>query len=137
MTQLSDLSARYPGALTGEYGDSEALCEELVALIVAGTKTATCGALAHYEDDGDPIPKAGEYEIVLHWDRSPAAVVKTTDVKVQPYSAVTEDFALAEGENDDYAGWDAGHRAFFGRNGGWSPHMMLVCVRFELLEVVG
>ena len=132
----ADPFTRYPGAAKGEYGDSEALCEELVSLIVAGLKTATCGALRDYEAEGAPLPEVGQYEVVLHWDGTPAAVTRTTQVTVQPYSSVTEDFALAEGENDDFAGWDAGHRAYFDRNGGWSPDMKLVCQRFELVEVL-
>jgi len=126
----------YPGALKGVYGDSEDLCERLVALICAGKKTATCGALREYEALGEPIPEVGQYEIVLHWDETPAAAVRMTEVTLQPYSFVTESFAMAEGEDDSFASWDVGHRAFFARTGGWSPDMMLVCQRFELVEVL-
>lgn len=132
----ADPFTRYPNAIKGEYGDSEALCTELVTLIRAGTKTATCGALRDWEAEGEALPDVGQYEVVLNWDETPAAVVRMTEVAVHPYSAVTEDFALAEGENDDFAGWDAGHRAYFERNGGWSPDLMLVCQRFELVEVL-
>ncbi|SLN58209.1 ASCH domain-containing protein [Pseudooctadecabacter jejudonensis] len=131
-----DVWARYPHAIRGEYGDSEALCEHLVDLICAGTKTATCGALRDYEAEGSAIPAPGDIEIVLHWDDTPAAVVEMTDVTVQPFHAVTEDFALAEGENDSHAGWATGHRAYFERTGGWSPDLMLVCQRFKLIEVL-
>jgi len=126
----------YPDATPGLYGDSEALCEQLVSLICEGKKTATCSALRDYEVEGELVPKVGEYEIVLHWDETPAAVVRMTDVTVQPYSLVNEDFAKAEGESESFEVWDAGHRAFFTRNGGWSPDMMLVCQRFELVEVL-
>ena len=132
----ADPFVRYAGAVRGEYGDSQALCDQLVALICAGRKTATCGALRDFEADGEPIPEVGQYEVVLNWDETPAAVVRMTDVTVQRYDAVSEDFALAEGENDSFAGWDAGHRAYFSRNGGWSADMMLVCQRFELVEVL-
>lgn len=132
----ADPFSKYPYALRGEYGDNKALSDELVALICAGRKTATCGALRDYEAEGEAIPEVGQYEIVLNWDETPAAVVRMTEVTVQPYHAVTEDFALAEGENDSFAGWDAGHRAYFDRNGGWSEDMMLVCQRFELVEVL-
>ncbi|WP_375280516.1 ASCH domain-containing protein [Pseudooctadecabacter sp.] len=133
---MPDVWARYPGAIRGEYGDSEALCEHLVALICAGTKTATCGALRDFEAEGEALPKEGDIEIVLHWDETPAAVVRMTQVVVQPFDAVTEDFALAEGEDATYAGWAASHKAYFARNGGWSADMLLVCQRFELVEVL-
>lgn len=131
-----DPFTRYPDALKGEYGDSETLCEELVALICAGHKKATCGALRDYEAEGLATPKAGDIEIVLHWDETPAAVVRITEVFQCAFQDVTEDFALAEGEDDSLDGWRAGHRTFFERTGGWSPDMPLVCQRFELVEVL-
>ncbi|WP_296420172.1 ASCH domain-containing protein [Pseudooctadecabacter sp.] len=133
---MTDVWARYPNAIRGEYGDSRELCEHLVGLICAGTKTATCGALREYEADNEALPNVGDFEIVLHWDESPAAVVRMTQVIVQPFDAVTEDFALAEGENATYEGWATAHRAYFERNGGWSADLLLVCQRFELVEVV-
>ncbi|MEJ2019298.1 MAG: ASCH domain-containing protein, partial [Maritimibacter sp.] len=39
-----------------------------------------------------------------------------------------------EGEDDDLAGWQKGHEAFFTRNGGFDPEMMLVFEHFELVE---
>ncbi|MEO1277180.1 MAG: ASCH domain-containing protein, partial [Pseudomonadota bacterium] len=45
--------------------------------------------------------------------------------------------ALAEGENDSLEGWRADHRAYFERNGGWSPDMMLLCERFRVIEDFG
>ncbi len=132
----ADPFTRYPGALRGDYGDSEALCAELVALIRAGKKTATCSALRDYEAEGEALPEVGQHEIVLNWDETPAAVVRMTDVTIRAFEDVTEDFALAEGEDDTLAGWQEGHRAFFTRNGGWSPDMKLVCQRFELIEVL-
>lgn len=136
METLEEVRTRYPGAILGEYGDSAALCQELVSLIRAGKKRATCGALRDYEAEGEALPKIGEVEIVLNWDNTPAAIVRMTDVFQCAFEDVTEDFALAEGEDDDLAGWQAGHRAYFERNGGWLPDMMLVCQRFELLEVL-
>ena len=43
--------------------------------------------------------------------------------------------ALAEGEGD-FDSWKQGHIAFFTRNGGFDPDMMLVCERFKLVEVL-
>ena len=41
------------------WGDSPVLADELGALIVQGTKTATCSALWEWEAEGNPIPQAG------------------------------------------------------------------------------
>jgi uncharacterized protein YhfF len=35
------------------------------------------------------------------------------------------------------AGWRAGHKDYFERNGGFSPDMELVCERFRLVETLG
>ncbi len=51
------------------------------------------------------------------------------------FAEIDEDFALAEGENDDLEGWRRDHRAYFERNGGWNPDMDLICERFEVVEV--
>ena len=47
---------------------------------------------------------------------------------------VDADFALAEGENDSLEGWRRDHAAYFTRNGGFDPGMMLLCKRFEMVE---
>jgi uncharacterized protein YhfF len=55
----------------------------------------------------------------------------------QRFCDVTEDFALAEGENTSLGGWRAVHKAYFARNGGFDPDMMLICERFRVIEVLG
>ena len=47
------------------WGDSPALADELGALIVQGTKTATCSALWEWEAEGNPVPRAGLITIAL------------------------------------------------------------------------
>jgi uncharacterized protein YhfF len=47
-------------------------------------------------------------------------------------------FAHAEGEGDEcLEDWRDGHRAYFTRNGGYAPDMMLWCERFRLVEILG
>ena len=130
---LSDLREKYPGAETFTFGDSKALSDELIALVRAGKKRATCGAVRDYEADGEPLPEVGRYDIALHPDGTPALVIRTTEVTIHRFRDVPEDFALAEGEGD-FEDWKAGHKAYFERNGGWSEDMELVCERFELVE---
>ena len=80
------------------------------------------------------MPVPGRRDIVLDWDGVPALVIETTEVTIRRFCDVDAGFALAEGEDDTLAGWQAGHRAYFERNGGWSPDMELVCERFDLIE---
>ncbi|MBO9450236.1 ASCH domain-containing protein [Tropicibacter sp. R16_0] len=132
--ELEQVKARYPGAQTFKFGDNQALCDELLALVRAGVKTATCGALRDYPEGSADMPKPGRRDIALDWADSPALVIETLEVSIHRFCDVTESFALAEGENDTLDGWRDGHRRYFERNGGFDPAMELVCERFRLVE---
>ena len=119
---------------TFTFGDNEGLCQQLIELVRSGKKTATCGALRDFEEGGEPMPVVGRRDIALNWDKTPALVIETTQVTLEKFSNVSEEFALAEGENDSRDGWAADHRRYFERNGGFDPDMMLVCERFKLVE---
>lgn len=131
---LDDILDRYPDAEAFTFGDSRLLCDELLALVRAGKKTATCGALRDYIEGDDPMPEVGRQDVALDWDGNPALVIETTEVVIHRFSDVDAAFALAEGENDSRAGWAEGHKAYFERHGGWSPSMELVCERFRVIE---
>ena len=131
---LAALKARYPGAETFTFGDNRALCDRLIALVRSGAKRATCGALRDFTDGAEPLPVAGRRDIALDWDGAPALVIETVEVTIRRFCDVDAAFALAEGEDATLEGWRAGHRAYFERNGGWSPQMDLVCERFRLIE---
>lgn len=134
MTTVEAVLGQYPGAETFTFGDNPDLCADLIARVRAGVKTATCGALRDFEIDGEALPIPGRVDIALNWDGTPALALLTLDVQHTRFCDVSEDFALAEGENDDLEGWRRDHRAFFERNGGWNETMMLVCERFEMVE---
>ncbi|MGR3490448.1 MAG: ASCH domain-containing protein [Shimia sp.] len=135
MSTLEDVRLRYPEADVFKFGDNETLCEDLLARVIAGRKTATCGAARWYDEEGDPLPEVGDVSIALHWDGRPGAVLRTTALRRDRFCDVTKDFALAEGEDDSLDGWRAGHRRYFERNGGWHPEMELICERFEVVEL--
>ena len=117
------------------FGDSAEQSRELIGLIIAGKKTATCSALRDYEKENEPLPQKDEQFTVFNFDEMPACIIVITDVFTRVFEQVDEDFALAEGEGD-FATWKKGHMNYFERNGGWSKDMQLVCERFELLEVI-
>ena len=74
-------------------------------------------------------------DLALDWDGKPALLIETVEVTIQRFRDVPEDFALAEGEGD-FEEWKRGHIAYFTRNGGYDPDMLLVCERFRLIEVL-
>lgn len=63
----------------GCFGDSEALSESLIGLILAGSKRATRSLLWSYEFDGDAVPKLEDIEIVLDWHVRAALNVRPRD----------------------------------------------------------
>ncbi|MCH2075350.1 MAG: ASCH domain-containing protein [Rhodobacteraceae bacterium] len=131
-----DLTAKYPGAVTFKFGGSEWLCNDLAQRVIDGKKRATCGAMRDFQEGGEALPVEGRCDIVFWWDDTPAAVIETRRVFYRKFKDMDEDFALKEGENDDLAGWQRDHRAYFERNGGWSEDMDLVCEEFEVVEVL-
>ena len=47
--------------------DNEADANELAELVKDGRKRATAGALWSYEHEQEPLPKVGDYSIILNW----------------------------------------------------------------------
>ena len=134
---MTRLPERYRNAVTFSFGDTPELKDALLALVLDGRKTATCGALRDFGSHGEPMPMPGRRDVVLDSNGRPAAVVETVEVTVRRFNEVDADFAEAEGEGDrSLAGWREAHEVYFARNGGFSPDMELVCERFRLVEVL-
>ncbi|WP_404380931.1 ASCH domain-containing protein [Knoellia locipacati] len=120
------------------FGASESQADELLDLVLAGTKTATASALWDYEADDEKVPEKGELSIVLDGSGMPRALIETTDVEVVPFDQVGEEHARLEGEGDrSLATWREVHQRFFTEHAthehGFSPDMPVVCERFRVL----
>ena len=115
------------------------MADELGALIVQGTKTATCSALWEWESEGNSIPQVGLITIALDGRGEPLCIVETVEVTIRKYNQVDSDFAHDEGEGDlslNY--WREAHRNYFSRlllkiGKELSEDMPLVCERFKLI----
>jgi uncharacterized protein YhfF len=126
--------------LVEAFGDNPALADELIALVLAGRKTATCSALWEWEADGDPLPAVGTLTVFTDGAGVPLCVAETVEVKVLPMDRVTADFARDEGEGDlslEY--WRAAHERYFKRalpriGRTFTPDMPLVCERFRVVH---
>ncbi|MCM2494290.1 ASCH domain-containing protein [Burkholderia glumae] len=127
----------------GRFGDSEALSEALIALVLTGEKHGTCSLAWSWEAEGEPPPQAGDIEIVLDWHGRPAALLRISEVRIVPFDRVDAAFAASEGEADrSLAHWRTEHWRFFteecrriGRVA--HPAMPLVCESFTLLQAIG
>ena len=118
------------------YGDDP---DTLAELTRAGVKTATAGAGPLYELEGEPLPQAGEYSVILNSRDEAVCVTHTTRVYTVPFDQVSEEQAYREGEGDrTLAYWRRVHEDFFRRELAeagqtFSPEMPVVCEEFEVV----
>ena len=129
-------AAKYADVMRFSFGDSPALADALLALVVEGRKTATCSAWDAAEADGE-IMKPGDLSVARDGAGRDACVIETVEVTKRRFCDVDAAFAFEEGEDDrTLESWRAGHRRYFERNGGWSDEMWLACERFRVVEVL-
>ncbi len=97
-----------------EFGFPGPLRDQLVAAVLAGSKTTTTGLVADYEHENDPLPVPGERRVVIDSAGRPVGVIETTAVRVMRLAEVDLDHALGEGEGHTSVGeWRAGHEEFW------------------------
>ncbi|NLG21214.1 MAG: ASCH domain-containing protein [Actinomycetales bacterium] len=96
--------------------------DELLALVLAGTKTATSSAVRDYEDGEEVMPSEGDLSIITDGAGHPRALIQTTKVREVPFGEVDAEHAAAEGEGDlSLDHWRDVHRRFFERSAGGEP----------------
>lgn len=115
------------------FGDGPALADELLALVLVGTKTATCWDAR----DGDKGVVVGGCWVVRDGAGVARAVTQTTALSQCRFDAVDAGFARSEGEDDrTLASWRREHTSYFQRQGHFAPDMLLWCERFRLAGVI-
>jgi uncharacterized protein YhfF len=115
------------------FGDSPALADELLELVLGAKKTATCWAAS----EGDKGVEVGKRWIVKDGQGRPRAILETVEVERRRFEGVDKRFAFDEGEGDrSLAYWRRAHRDYFTRRGEFQPRMEVYCERFRLVEVI-
>ncbi|MTI19369.1 ASCH domain-containing protein [Rhodobacteraceae bacterium RKSG542] len=115
------------------FGDSPELADELLRLVLNGSKTATCASYASYEQGGEPLPKAGDQYIITDGRGLEICIIENLSVDIRRFDEIDEVWAVMEGEGDlslEY--WQDSHKAFFEREGTYAPDMKLVCEYFKV-----
>lgn len=132
-----------PGALESvpppawAFGGGPEQADELLTLVLDGTKRATTSALWDYEAEGEPLPETGNLGIVLDGAGHPRALVVTTRVEVVPFDEVTPEQAALEAEGDrSLAHWRRVHEEFFRASGTDRAFASTMPVVFEEFEVL-
>ena len=130
-SRKNNISSDYSAWAFGDDPDT------LAQLVLVGTKTATASAAAAYALEGENLPKAGEFSVVLDSKDNAVCVIRSTKVYSIPFSEVRENHAWQEGEGDrSLAYWRLVHERFFSN---WmkevgiefSESMIVVCEEFE------
>ena len=115
--------------------------DKLVALVVEGMKTATCSSLDMLTFEGEPVPKPGDYSVILDSAGEAVCIIKTTKAYVETFGQVSAEHAFREGEGDrSLAYWRRIHMEYFTEELGavglsFDESSALVCEEFELVYV--
>ncbi len=132
--------AEIDGVETTYFCDDEYNTNECARLVSIGKKRATCSVKEAYKIEGEPLPKVGQHQIVLDWEKNPVCIVKITDVDFCPFGQVSREFAESEGEGDGtYEWWYKAHNDFFTKDCvsaygiEFNDSTELVLVTFELV----
>ena len=133
MWKASGIEAEYEAWAFGDDPDT------LAELVRTGVKTATASAYPFYGLEGEDLPKAGEYSVILNTKDEAVCIICTTKVYITPYREVTAEQAWKEGEGDrslDY--WRRVHEVFFRKeleavNLPFTEDMGVVCEEFEVV----
>ena len=79
--------------------------DELLALVLAGKKTAFFSSYASYLIDNEELPVSGEKYVVLDRSGSPRCIIELTSVRIVPFCEVTREMVIAEGEDESLEAW--------------------------------
>ena len=123
-----------------QFGDHAALADELLDLVLAGTKRATAGLVADFAHEGEPLPRIGGHWIACDGDGRPRAVLRSTELRVGRLDSVDDAFAGDEGEGDrTRASWLEAHLRYFtrtlaARGRAWDDDLEVVFERFRVVH---
>ncbi|WP_380166808.1 ASCH domain-containing protein [Jannaschia sp. R86511] len=122
------------------FGDSAAMADELLGIVLAGGKRATAALLRDFADLGELPPRIASHWVACDGAGAPRVVLRSVELRVGTADSVDDRFARDEGEGDeDREQWLVGHGRYWTRQLAalgepWDPTTELVV--FERFEVV-
>jgi uncharacterized protein YhfF len=104
--------------ITASCAGTPEITDSLLALYLAGKKSAGSSVMEDFLAAGDALPAVGNYWILLDSRGQPGCILKTEKVLTYRFSEVPEAIAIAEGEGDLSLGyWREVHGAL------WRPYL--------------
>lgn len=127
---------RTDGLRTLELGAPGEQRDWLNDCVLHGTKRATAGLAAEYEEEGEPLEHVGEVLVMLGNVGEEVGRVRVTQVVTRRFDEVPWEFADAEGEGfTSIENWREAHRGFWEGSGRTvTPDAEVVCLSFDLLD---
>lgn len=119
------------------FGDSPEMADELLALVLAGKKTATVSVILEDEQ----APSVGDLSLVLDGLSTPACVIKTVHVETVKFCDLTWDMVKLEGEDENFEQWKSGNIRYWTRDAAkrgytFTDQTPITFERFEVVEVL-
>ena len=113
--------------------------DSLADLVLKGIKTATASGYDLYAIDvEEPLPKEGDYSVILNSEDEAVCVIRTVKTYTVPYREVSAEHAFKEGEGDrSLAYWRKVHEAFFTEEyemlgAKFTPESLILCEEFRV-----
>ena len=118
------------------FGDSPEMADELLALVLAGKKTATVSVIL--EDEQAPAL------VIYHWYLTVGAlrlVIKTVHVETVRFCDLTWDMVKLEGEDENFEQWKSGQYTLLDTDAAkrgytFTDQTPITFERFEVVEVL-
>ena len=115
------------------FGDIPDLADQLIELVLAGSKRATCWPAGQ----GAKGAEIGKRWIAKDGQGRLRAVLETVELTRRRFEEVDERFAYDEGEGDrSLRYWRKAHTEYFTGQGTFAEGMDLYCERFKLVEIL-
>ena len=119
------------------FGDSPEMADELLALVLAGKKTATGSVVLEDEQ----TPSVGDLSLVIDGHGNPACVIKTVHLETVKFCDLTWDMVKREGEDENFEQWKSGNIRYWTRDAAkrgytFTDQTLITFERFEVVEVL-
>lgn len=119
------------------FGDSPEMADELLALVLAGKKTATVSVVL----EDEKTPGVGDLSLVLDGQGNPACAIKTVYLETVKFCDLTWDMVKLEGEDDNFEQWKTGNIRYWTRDSAkrgytFTDQTPITFERFEVVEVL-
>jgi uncharacterized protein YhfF len=121
------------------FGDTKQLANELLGIVLSGRKRATAELVADFIAGGDQVPRIGSHWIACDGEGLPRIIIRSTELRIGPFTSADAAFARDEGEDDlTLETWQLEHRRYWTRvcaaaGRAWSEDDEIVFERFEVV----